>query len=216
MIRLASNPTPAATHRLARLETQRAAHEAVGTPLPKRIAGGYRHRDVKGSLRAETHEKCAYCESRFNAVYFGDVEHIIPVDAHEHLRFNYHNLTIACAICNNNKRHYYNPAAPVFSPYDARVDTDIVAVGALMWHRNGSADGRRTIELLKLNRAELLEKREEKLKRVSDIADRYIAEPPGAIRDSYFDQVVKEAEADSEYARTVRDFLAAAYGIHLP
>jgi hypothetical protein len=43
-----------------------------------------------------------------------------------------------------------------------------------------------------------------------------MAEPAGPIRDSYYDQVVKEASVDSEYARTVRDFLAAAYDIHLP
>ena len=127
------------------------------------VAGGYRHQDVKISIKAETSDKCAYCESKITHVYWGDIEHIYPVDARPELRFDYGNLTLSCAPCNNYKGAYYNPQAPIVHPYTDDPADHLVGLGTLVWQRNGSEVGQRTITLLRLNRPTLCEQRMERL-----------------------------------------------------
>src|SRR5437660_11067609 len=63
----------------------------------------YRHPDIKQALIAETHGKCAYCESKLLHITYGDVEHIVPKSAKIELSFQWKNLTLACDRCNTNK-----------------------------------------------------------------------------------------------------------------
>jgi uncharacterized protein (TIGR02646 family) len=71
--------------------------------------------DVKPTLKALFHGKCAYCESSLHATAIGDVEHFRPKqisgdgrDEREHLyyawlAYEWHNLLYACQICNSSK-----------------------------------------------------------------------------------------------------------------
>src|SRR5689334_9016342 len=63
-------------------ETNRAiAHFAVrGKKLPYKFKV-YAVKEVKDALIKIFHNKCAYCESKFLAVYPGDVEHFRPKGA---------------------------------------------------------------------------------------------------------------------------------------
>src|ERR1700730_8172550 len=63
----------------------------------------YNNRAIKTELLKETGEKCAYCESKFRHVTFGDIEHITPKDSSPELTYEWSNLTIACDVCNTNK-----------------------------------------------------------------------------------------------------------------
>lgn len=38
--------------------------------------GRYNRPEIKQALRQETHGKCAYCESKYGHVAYGDIEHI--------------------------------------------------------------------------------------------------------------------------------------------
>ena len=38
----------------------------------------YNHADIKRALMTETYKKCAYCESKFRHVTYGDIEHVVP------------------------------------------------------------------------------------------------------------------------------------------
>ena len=38
----------------------------------------YNHAEIKSALIAETHGKCAYCESKIRHVSYGDIEHVMP------------------------------------------------------------------------------------------------------------------------------------------
>ena len=108
MIRLTSAPTAEALVRLEGCSRRaREAHDA-GVEPPDSLSNCYRHADVKASILNETAEKCAYCESKVTHVYWGDVEHIKPKDLFPWHRLDYDNLTLSCAICNNNKNSYYN------------------------------------------------------------------------------------------------------------
>lgn len=40
--------------------------------------GRYNTPEIKSAIRAETLNKCAYCESKISHIDHGDIEHIIP------------------------------------------------------------------------------------------------------------------------------------------
>ena len=68
-----------------------------------KIKAKWNHRDIKTVLKKETHEKCAYCESKPLHVTFGDIEHICPKSRRFELAYKWDNLTLACEVCNGNK-----------------------------------------------------------------------------------------------------------------
>ncbi len=89
----------------------------------------------------------------------------------------------------------------------------LVGLGPLIWHRNGSATGQRSITLLDLNRYGLNERRRECLERLSALADRYINEPDGPIRRVLETQIRDEVADSAEFALAARSFLRATYNL---
>ena len=59
-------------------------------------------KETKPQLTAESHGKCAYCETSFVAVAFGDVEHYRPKSVYWWLAYVYDNYLVSCAICNQS------------------------------------------------------------------------------------------------------------------
>lgn len=55
---------------------------------------------AKDQLLAETHNKCAYCETPTKVVDYGDVEHFRPKSKYWWLAYCYDNYLASCAICN--------------------------------------------------------------------------------------------------------------------
>lgn len=55
---------------------------------------------TKKQLSKETHGKCAYCETSYDAVAFGDVEHFRPKSVYWWLAYVYDNYLASCQICN--------------------------------------------------------------------------------------------------------------------
>ena len=76
---------------------------AAGEKLTSTDDARYRHAEVKAALVAETHGKCAYCESKLKHIHHGDVEHMSPKSLEPVTRYEWRNLTLACEICNQNK-----------------------------------------------------------------------------------------------------------------
>ncbi len=212
MIQLTSNPTEEACTRLERCKRARDALED-GEEVPLAIQNCYRHPEVKTSIIAEAGEKCAYCESKVTHVYWGDVEHILPKTRFPDLSLEYSNLTFSCAICNNKKRSYYSECAPILHPYTDIPEDQLVGLGPLIWHRKGSSSGERTITLLELNRDNLIERRKESIQRLSALADRYIREPNGPVKEALYQHILDEMEDSAEFALIVRSFLLSVYNI---
>ena len=82
----------------------------------------YGHATVKAALKAAQHDKCCYCESRFDANYGGDVEHYRPKGAigvgnskilpgYYWLAYVWQNLFYACADCNQYRKRAAFPLA---------------------------------------------------------------------------------------------------------
>lgn len=177
------------------------------------LLGSYRHPPLKAHLFAETHGKCAYCESKITHVYYGDVEHIRPKDAFPRERLDPHNLTLACALCNNAKGEFWDSDTPLLNPYEDDPNQEILALGFMIARRPGHNRARLTIEHLKLNRTALMERRKERIESLQALADQYVQVDDGPMKDLLRTELRRHASDDGEYAMIVRSFLEAACGL---
>lgn len=86
--------------------------------------------NTKDQLLAETHNKCAYCESDITTVSFGDVEHYRPKSVYWWLAYVYDNYLASCAICNQRfkgkKFEFTGDAIPVPALSAATTDAELV------------------------------------------------------------------------------------------
>lgn len=154
----------------------------------------YSHSTVKETLRGDQHEKCCYCEGKFEAFSHGDVEHYRPKKAVKQdkderplypgyywLAYSWENLYYCCEKCN---RSFKKGLFPLEEP-ERRArshNEDITAERPLIIDPGGSEDprehigyrknvaygkseiGQKTIEIVGLNRDDLLDERLERLK----------------------------------------------------
>jgi len=81
------------------------------------------------------------------------------------------NLTAACAICNNNKRAHDDSNLPLINPVTDEPSDYIQAFGPYLTHKSPGNKGEASITVLELNRAELLERRGEKLNQLTRLID---------------------------------------------
>ena len=68
--------------------------------LEKHSFASHRWKEAKPQLIRETNGRCAYCEVRFNAVAYGDVEHYRPKKNYWWLAYSYDNYLPSCQLCN--------------------------------------------------------------------------------------------------------------------
>lgn len=64
--------------------------------------GSHFWKRAKKQLKAETHNKCAYCEADTAVVAHGDVEHFRPKSRYWWLAYCYDNYLYSCQICNQS------------------------------------------------------------------------------------------------------------------
>lgn len=87
--------------RLVKLMKEARGQLAAGkTPDQIKIEIESKWAETKEQLLAETHHKCAYCETSMLAVAFGDVEHYRPKSRYWWFAYVYDNYLASCAICN--------------------------------------------------------------------------------------------------------------------
>lgn len=92
------------------------ANFMTGGPKAEFTYSVYRRTDVKEALILLFEGKCAYCESTFLNVYYGDVEHFRPKaeiteaddpksPGYYWLASDWDNLLLSCKLCNSHKKH---------------------------------------------------------------------------------------------------------------
>ncbi len=184
----------------------------------------YGHNSVKDTLRTVQHGKCCFCEGRFEAFAAADVEHYRPKGAVQQdknssrlipgyywLAYSWDNLYWCCQVCNrNNKKNYFPLANP---RRRARSHTDDIAnERPLILNPGGQEDpcchikfrdeiavgstkaGRKTIEIVGLNRVTLVEERLTRLKelrRLLEIVEIFTRNPDRGSR-----QLLKDARSE--------------------
>lgn len=180
------------------------------------IANRYNCSEIKDALEDETHGKCAYCESYIKHISYGDIEHILPKnkDARPDLYVTWSNLTLSCEICNRSgKGTYYNTKIPLINPYVDNPEDHFVEMKAFIKEIPGDQRAKTTIEILKLNRAGLVERRKERIDSIEFLLDLWKSlnkaesNRENNIRNELEKQIRKEVTEDKEYLSTVRSFL---------
>lgn len=166
----------------------------------------YAHKDIKTALLQETHGKCAYCESYFAHIAYGDVEHIIAKSSDLEETFKWGNLTLACDICNTNKSN----SDFIVDPYTEDPVELFQFIGPMIFATPSNDKAVNTEKKLLLNRKELIERRSERLKGVADqillISKVQNVELKATLRE---DLETNEIGDDKEFAAFVRSFISA-------
>lgn len=170
----------------------------------------YNNPAIKSALVSETGGKCAYCESKIRHVAPGDIEHIIPKSAVPQLWFEWINLTIACSECNRRKWDHVGDDTDFVDPYDVDPEDHFWHLGAMIFPAPGSESGISTERLLELNRADLLERRGDRLSglmRHLSLIEKTVNLGARAILVQDF---LREAESGREYAALARTIIRRA------
>jgi uncharacterized protein (TIGR02646 family) len=202
----------------ARLNTWRAE-------LLQRIAAGqdvsdftnvrYRDAALKNVLKAESHDKCIYCETKILHAQFGDVEHIRPKSRFRERALDHDNLALSCAVCNNAKGDAWDDAIPFLNPYAEDPAQQIRAFGPMLTALPQAHNAMETIRQLTLNRTGLLERRAERLQNLRALLNEYQVAVDQNMRRIAERELVEATKADREFAFVVRCFLRE-HGLPLP
>lgn len=180
----------------------------TGEPIPESLAAAYKEPQVKELLRAETSDKCAYCESKVSHVDYGDVEHILPKAVAPDRRFDYTNLTYACGVCNTKKGAYYSEECPLINPYTDDPSDHFIALGPMVVRQPRSDRGLLTERRLDMNRAALIERRAERLNDVATLVDQIARTTSPSIREVLLEQASQECLPDKEFSFVVASYVA--------
>lgn len=196
----------------ARWTTEYVNARLAGGGVPDSIAYRYKHHDIKACIVIETHQKCAYCESKITQTYPGDVEHIVPKSRVPTLVVEWTNLTLACWQCNHNKADYYDSDDPLLNPYEIDPADHLLALGPLILPKPAARVGRVTELTLDLNRGALVERRQERILSLWKLANEYAMEENVRLKEILRRELLKEISADQEYAFVSRSFITGACG----
>ncbi len=200
---------PELAQQIASRITQLHEHLEAGLAPPDAVLNSYRNPAVKSHLISEANGKCIYCESKVSHVYFGDVEHIKPKALFPKERLNIENLGFVCAKCNNAKSDYWDENFPVIDPYAEDPSVELMALGYYLARRPGSMRAYITLEQIKLNRVEMLERRKERIELLQPLIDQYATTPAGPIKELLATELRRQADDDAEYSLVVRAYLEA-------
>lgn len=183
--------------------------------VPDSVKYRYRHPDIKRRLRQETHDKCAYCESKITHTYPGDIEHILPRARFANLIFEWTNLTLGCGECNRRKGTYYSAVEPLVNPYIDDPDNHFYPAGAFVFGKLADRKGGLTELKLELNRAELVERRSERIKSIRNLAERYASSEEGELKDLLRNELRREIDREKEFSFTSKGFLKICFEVTL-
>lgn len=179
----------------------------VGEEPTDYLLSRYAHPQIKAALLRETGEKCAYCESPFRHVTYGDVEHIAPKRANPQLRFIWENLTIACDICNTNKAEH-----DLLDPYKVDPAEAFLFIGPVIWARPGNDRATVTEMRLDLNRLALIQRRLERLEFLRNLLASAHGKPAD-VRDAIIDKARSECDAIQPFSACVKATFEQISGI---
>lgn len=178
---------------------------AAGDVPSETLKRRYNSLEIKSAIIKETHGKCAYCESKVRHIAHGDIEHIVPKSKTPDLWFEWTNLTLACTVCNNNK----SDCEGIIDPHKVDPVDHFWFAGSVIFPKPNSQVGTLTESVLKLNRPELVDRRNDRLKALEKIVRIANQQTDPATRAAIVNDLVSNELADEvEYAGMLREFVA--------
>lgn len=179
-------------------------------PNPKALETSYKHPENKVTLIGASFGKCMYCESKVPHIDYGDIEHIKPKSKFPNLEFDWDNLGYACVKCNRDyKKDKFSEDNPYINPYEDNPSDYIAFVGTFLMQKQGSEKGEITILDIGLNRVDLVERRKEKIDKISKVIDTCFRTSNISLRKYALIELKKEAEEDKEFSLCVESLLKA-------
>ncbi len=196
----------------------------------------YGHKQVKKTIIDLQNNKCCFCESSFNHVSPGDVEHYRPKagwiqnkekvnkPGYYWLTYNWDNLFVSCEICNReNKKNFFplsNPSQralnhnqnildeePLFiHPVNDDPELYIAFIDEIAITINGNARGNVTIEKLGLNRLTLNDDRRKNLEFIKVIYNLALGHPETNQRQAAQEFLINFQTDETEYASMLRSY----------
>lgn len=208
MMRLQKSTIPAVLTEHA-VEWTRELLDLLGRGLePARsIWRRYAHPTVKTAVTVDSFGKCIYCESKVLHVSHGDIEHIKPKKRFPKLTYEWTNLALVCSRCNNHKRDGFDESCPPVNPFTEDPDQFLCAIGEWIWPKAGIDRGQVTIDLVDLNRVELLERRRERLKQIRDATEAWARTRNPKVKESFAEHLRDELSSEKEYVFVARAVL---------
>lgn len=178
-------------------------------PNPDELTRGvYNHPENKAALRSAINGKCMYCEVEVSASTPYDIEHIKPKSTFPQYKFDWNNLGYACPRCNREfKREKYDEN--LINPYEEDPETHLKFLASMCVGVDGSVKADVTVDMVGLNRPELLAKRAEKLISLQKTVRLYRQMPEGGHKLSVLEQLREEAAVDKEFSLSVKNYLQA-------
>ena len=170
----------------------------------------YNHTDIKQALLKETRRKCAYCESKFRHIAYGDIEHVVPKSGDPTKWFSWQNLTVACDICNTNKSNAPVDGDSFIDPYGVDPEEHFWQMGSMVYARPGCNAAALTERLLDLNRPDLVERRFERLSSLLKILDSIERCDNPDLKGLLWEEFKAESQSKSEYAALSRSLVELA------
>ncbi|WP_028165462.1 HNH endonuclease [Bradyrhizobium elkanii] len=160
---------------------------------------------IKAAIIEETNGKCAFCESKLLHIAYGDVEHITPKKWEKALAFEWFNLTLACDVCNTNK----GTKTDIFDPYSDDPSSHFWFVGPFIFATpTASLAAEISLVALDLNRANLVERRGERIKNLERNLKVIVNCPQVELRKVLSEALLKnESDASKEFCACSRAFL---------
>lgn len=181
------------------------AYKSGDKSISKTVVTKYSHKEVKETLIKETYGKCAYCESKILHISFGDIEHILPKSEVPEKCFEWSNLTLACTVCNNRKRDFYDEFNRLIDPYEDKPSDHLFYGGPLLYSLTERGD--LTKLKIDLNRSELLENRTKHLKSLEGFIMQIQNTGFADLREALLEDLRKKTESTEEYSKMVLDFV---------
>jgi hypothetical protein len=178
-------------------------------PNPLKLKTDYKDKINKQALSDSSYGKCMYCESIISHIDYGDVEHIKPKSLFPAEKYNWDNLGYACPKCNREcKRERYD--TNFINPYDIDPMNYMVAIGGILHAINGNDRGRITLEVIQLNRPDLLQKRMEVLLVFQHLILRFNTTTNPTEKEVLEILIESETGDDKEYSACKKAFWEAA------
>lgn len=170
----------------------------------------YNHPNIKAAIKTETHDKCAYCESKVAHVDHGDIEHIVPKSKVPARAFDWQNLTLACRICNQSKGDFHSGGddhSGLVDPYKDVPEDHFLFHRELVTPRPDSVKGLLTEEELGLSRGPLLERRKERMDFIDGLIRGY-CDATAIVKPILRNNIYKRCCADdSEYSAMAKTYV---------
>jgi len=203
MIHLTKKPEPLVlTTNKANWTTLLLGFIARNEKVPSTLSNAYNLKEIKDSLRLESHSKCMYCESKVGHITYEHIEHIKPKAKTKFPQFayEYDNLGLSCPKCNMNKSDTYDVKNTFINPYIDTPTTHFISIGAFIWAKSGDNRAKLTEIEIDLNRPELLEIRGERLKTIRGLVDSYNNTPNGVLKNALKKEIDIEITEKKPYS----------------